>query len=149
MLRCGYPSDAAFLDLSGPPSLPLLSFMSLRSLSQKFYPLPRPPHALRHRATVPPSHSAFATAAPVAHSHLCLSLLAPAVPPAPLAPASLGVPPASAGARGAVARLRLVPGRPKGTHERGPMTVVLAPRGRNQPTLTSPLICCKCMFQVF
>jgi hypothetical protein len=62
---------------------------------------------------------------PVPHAHPRLSLLAPAVPPAvqppaPLALAPSGALPASADARGAVARLRSVPARAKGIHERAP-----------------------------
>jgi len=44
---------------------------------------------------------------PIARAHLRLLLLAPAVPPAPLAHAPSGAPLASAGARGALACLRL------------------------------------------
>jgi hypothetical protein len=95
---------------------------------------------------------------PIARAHTHLSLLAPAIPPTPLAPALSSVPPASAGARGAVARLRIVPGQAKGTHERDRAGGAHAPRPESiRPDLPSYMlqmyvssvsdvseVCCRC-----
>jgi len=141
MLRVGHPSN-------GTPLLGLVCATSLISLPPPLYvslvslknivPLARPSHASQRRAAVSPHHSAFAAAAisprvpssctarssllPVVHPRCASrSLLLQSHPPRAHRPAS-------AGAGGAVARLKSV-----STDPRAPMSTTRAGGARALP----------------
>jgi hypothetical protein len=133
-------SNAAFLGLCFPTSMPpppYVSHISLSKISPTFSPTacftvpcsrPSAPLRICRRSHLParaPPCAVRFLLLPIARAHPCLSLLAPKIPlatcpPTLLVPAPSSAPSESAGAHGAVARLRSVPGQAKGTHEHGP-----------------------------